>query len=125
MGAAILQGVPASTLDTAIWVDVPERQYLRLIDLSLRLGATMVRQTVVALTDGSLVNFCYRLDGTASFRTEYVRAAKVPWNGLEARVLPLERIIRSKEAAGRAKDLAMLPLLRDIAASRARLRIRR
>ena len=93
MGAAILQGVPATTLDTAIWVDVPERQYLRLINLSLRLGATMVRPTVVALTDGSLVNFCYRLDGTASFRTEYVRAAKVPWNGLEARVLPLERII--------------------------------
>ena len=44
---------------------------------------------------------------------------------MEARVLPLERIIRSKEAAGRDKDLAMLPLLRDIAASRARLRIRR
>ncbi len=125
MGAAILQGVPATTLDTDIWVDVPERQYLRLINLSLRMGATMVRQTVVVLTDGSLVNFCYHLDGTASFRTEYVRAAKVPWNGMEARVLPLERIIRSKEAAGRDKDLAMLPLLRDIAASRARLRIRR
>ena len=125
MGAAILQGVPATTLDTVIWVDVPERQYMRLINLSVRLGATMVRQTVVALTDGSLVNFCYRLDGTASFRTEYARAAKVPWNGMEARVLPLDRIIRSKEAAGRDKTIAMLPLLRDIAASRERLRIRR
>ena len=125
MGAAILQGVPATTLDTDIWVGVPERQSMRLINLSLRLGATMVRQTVVALTDGSLVNFCYRLDGTASFRTEYARAAVLPWNGIEVRVLPLERIIRSKEAAGRDKDIAMLPLLRDIAASRERLRIRR
>lgn len=125
MGAAILQGVPATTLDTDIWVDVPERQYMRLINLSLRLGATMVRQTVVSLTDGSLVNFCYRLDGTAMFRTEYRRAEVVRWNGIEIKVLPLERIIRSKEAAGRDKDLAMLPVLRDIAASRKRLRIRR
>ena len=45
MAAAILQGVPATTLDTDIWVDVPERHYLRFIDLSLKLGATMVGQT--------------------------------------------------------------------------------
>jgi len=125
MSAAILQGVPATTLDTDIWVDVPERQYMRMINLALRLGATMVRQTVVSLSDGSLVNFCYRLDGTASFRTEFARASVTTWNGMEIKLLPLERIIHSKEAAGRDKDLAMLPLLRNIAASRKRLRIRR
>ncbi len=125
MSAAILQGVPATTLDTDIWIDVPEREYMRLINLSLRLGATMVRQTVVALTDGSLVNFCYRLNGTASFRTEYARASVQKWNGIEIKLLPLERIIRSKEAADRDKDRAVLPLLRDIAASRKKLRIRR
>ncbi len=125
MSAAILQGVPATTLDTDIWVDVPERQYMRLIHFSLSLGATMVRQTVVALTDGSLVNFCHRLSGAASFRTEYARVSAAEWNGMEIKVLSLERIIRSKEAAGRDKDIAMLPLLRNIAASRKRLRIRR
>ena len=125
MSAAILQGVPGTTLDTDIWVEVPERQYMRLINLSLHLGATMVRQTVVALSDGSLVNFCYKLHGTASFRTEYARAEIVDWNGIAIKVLPLERIIRSKEAADRDKDRAVLPLLRDIAASRKKLRIRR
>ena len=125
MSAAILQGVPATTLDTDIWVDVPEREYRRLINFSLRLGATMLRQTVISLTDGLLVNFCYRLDGAASFRTEYARASVVKWNGMEIKVLPLERIIRSKEAAGRDKDIAVLPLLRRIAASRKWLRIRR
>ena len=125
MTAAILQGAPCVTLDADLWVDVPERQYMRLINLALRLGATMLRQTVVHLTDGALVNFCYRLDGVASFRTEYRRAKLIEWEGSVVRVLPLERIIRSKEAAGRDKDLAMLPLLRDIAASRERLRIRR
>lgn len=98
---------------------------MRPINLALKLGATMVRQTVISLTDGSLVNFCYRLDAVASFGTEWKRARELPWNGMMVKMLPLERIIRSKEAAGRDKDIAMLPLLRDIAAGRKRLRIRR
>jgi hypothetical protein len=80
---------------------------------------------VIELTDGSLVNFCYRLDGVASFQTEFRRASKLCLFGVDIRALPLERIIKSKAAAGREKDVAMLPLLRDIAASRKELRIRR
>src|SRR4030095_738893 len=106
MTAAILQGAPCVTLDTDLWVDVPERQYMKLINFSLRLGATMIRQTVVALSDGKLVNFCYRLDGLASFRTEYRRTKSFEWEGVPVRVLPIERVIRSKEAACRNKDLA-------------------
>ena len=30
MSAAILQGVPATTLDTDFWVELPERQFVRL-----------------------------------------------------------------------------------------------
>jgi hypothetical protein len=60
----------------------------------------------------------------ASFRTEYRRTKLIKWEGVPVRVLPIERVIRSKEAAGRSKDLAMLPVLRDIAASRRRLNIR-
>ncbi len=125
MTGAILQGAPCGTLDTNIWVNIRERQTMRLTNLALRMGATMVRRTVVALSDAKLVNFCYRLDGVASFRTEYRRANEFEWEGAIVRVLPLERIIRSKEAAGREKDLAILPTLRAIAASRKRLRIRR
>jgi hypothetical protein len=125
MTGAIIQGAPGVTLDTDLWVQAPERQYMRLINLSLRLGATVVRQTVVALTDGKLVNFCYKIGGVASFPTEYRRADLMEWEGAVVRVLPLERIIRSKEAADRDKDRAVLPLLRDIAASRKKLRIRR
>ena len=125
MTAAIIQGAPCTTLDADLWVNVPERQYMRLINFSLRLGATMVRQTVVALSDGKLVNFCYRLSGLPSFRAEQRRAKWFLWEGVRVRVLPLERVIHSKETAGRDKDLATLPVLRDIAASRKKLRIRR
>jgi hypothetical protein len=112
-------------LETDLWLDLPERQYRLPINLALEQGATMVRQTVVALIDGSLVNFCYRLDGAASFATEWKRAVVVPWRELELRALSLERIIRSKEAADRPKDHAVLPLLRDIAATKKKLRLRR
>ena len=125
MTAAIIQGAPGVTLDTDLWVQLPERQYMRLINLSVRLGATAVRQTVVALRDGKLVNYCYGISGVASFSTEYRHAKLMKWEGAVVRVLPLERIIRSKEAADRDKDRAVLPLLRDIAASRKKLRIRR
>lgn len=118
MSGAILQGVPATTLDTDLWLDLPPRQCMRVINLALRLGAHRVAQTVVALRDGSLVNFLYRVDGVASFATEWRRAIEVPLHGSTVKVLALERIIRSKEFVGRDKDLAHLPLLKNILAAR-------
>ena len=33
MSGAILQGVPMTTLDTDLWIDLPERRYIRLLSL--------------------------------------------------------------------------------------------
>ena len=125
MSGAILQGVPATTLDTDLWIDLPERQYMRPINLAIRVGGEMVRQTVVALRDGALVNFLYRVDGLASFTTEWRRAVEVPWCGGPTKVLGLDRLISSKEFVGREKDIAHLPLLRRILAARKIARIKR
>ena len=57
MSAAILQGVPATTLDTDLWIDLPPRQYMRTLNLCRGLGATVRANTVVDLTDGSAINF--------------------------------------------------------------------
>jgi predicted nucleotidyltransferase len=52
---------------------------------------------------------------------EFARAHEYGVDGLRLRVLPLERIIVSKRAAGRPKDTAQLPLLEAaLAARRAR-----
>ncbi len=112
MSGAIVQGVPMTTLDTDLWIDLPERQYIRLLTLAERLGGTIIRQTVVALRNGSLVNFLYHVDGVASFATEWRRAVEVELHGEKVKVLPLERIIRSKEFVGRPKDLAALPAMK-------------
>ena len=124
MSSAILQGVPVTTLDTDLWIGSPERRYTRLVHLSLKLGATLVRNTVVALRDGSLVNYLYRVDGLASFATEWRRAEEITFHGPRVKVVPLDRLIRSKEFIGRPKDLAHLPLLRDILASQKITRIK-
>lgn len=55
MAGAILQGVPATTLDTDLWVDLPPRQYMWLVNFSLRFGARHVSSTVIELQDGTLV----------------------------------------------------------------------
>jgi hypothetical protein len=119
MSAAILQGVPATTLGTDIWVALPERQFVRLIAVVQRLGGTMLAPTVAALNDDSLVNFLPRVDGLASFATEIRRAKRIRWMGRIVPVVPLESILRSKEKLRRPKDLAHIPLIRQV------LRLRR
>ncbi len=111
MSGAILQGVPATTLDTDIWIDLPSRQYMRVLNVCRRLGGTLRANTVVDLSDGSIVNFLYEVHGLHSFGYEYQRAKRVKWLQTQVAVLPLERIYASKKFVGRPKDLAHLPLL--------------
>ena len=121
MSAAILQGVPATTLDTEIWIDVPPRQYIRILNLCRGLGAEIRANTVVDLSDGSTVNFLYEVHGLRSFAREFHSAKKIRWLETEVAVLPLERIYASKKFVGRPKDLAHLPLLRQAMKLRRRM----
>lgn len=116
MGAAALQGVPVVTLDTDIWVDLKPRQYMRVMNLCLQDGATMLSKTVVELKDGHLVNFLYEVHGINGFAYEYGRAEKIKWLGMEIRVLPLGRILKSKKFILRDKDLAHIHLLEKVIA---------
>ena len=125
MSAAILQGCPATTLDTDLWLDLPPRQYMRVLKLCQKLGGIVRADTVVDLSDGSAVNFLYHVDGLLDFDREYRRARRIKWLGKIVTVLPLARILRSKKAVGRPKDLAHLPLLEQTIALRRQGGIRR
>jgi hypothetical protein len=114
MSAAILQGVPATTAHTDIWVDLSERQYVRLLNIVVRQGRTPMAPTMYGLSDGSVVNFIFRMTGLKKFAEEYARSHELLWNGLKVRVLPLKRIYESKRGSGREKDVAHLPLLRRV-----------
>lgn len=109
--AAIEQGAPLMTVDFDFWVDLPVRQYVRLLGIVQQLGGTIRARTLYELSDGTQVNAVFRPDGLRSFDAEW-KASR--WGELEAvplKVLPLPRVIASKRAANRDKDLAVLPIL--------------
>ena len=66
----------------------------------------MVRNTVVELSDGMLVNFIYEVTGLDNFAAELRKALKMKFRGCEIPVMPLESIRKSKAAVMRDKDPA-------------------
>ena len=104
MSAAVLQGVPVVTHDVDLWIDLPPRQYMTPVNVALRQGATMVRNTVVELSNGMLVNFIFEVTGLASFANELRKAGTHKFHGCDVPVMPLESIRRSKAAVMRDKD---------------------
>jgi len=109
--AAIEQGAPLMTVDYDFWVRLPERQYVRLLAIVQRLGGTIRAQTLYELSDGTQVNAVVSPNGLRSFAREWERCRSGQLEGVPMRILPLQRVIASKRAAGREKDLAALPIL--------------
>ncbi len=117
MTAAVLQGAPLVTFDADLWVNLPSRQYIRVLNICQKLGATILTNNVVLLSDETRVDFIYQISGLRAFTTEWKGAVPMEWAGRRVKVLPLAQVIRSKEAANRPKDVAQLPILRDLLAS--------
>ena len=110
--AAIQQGAPLMTVDFDFWVNLPERHYVRLLTIVQRLRGTVRARTLYELSDGTQVNAIFQPDGLRSFEAEWKISR---WSRLEKvplKVLPLQRVIASKQAANREKDIAVLPVLR-------------
>jgi len=99
------------TVDYDFWVRLPERQYVRLLSIVQRLGGTIRAQTLYELSDGTQANVIFQPDGLRSFETEWKQCHLSRLENVPVRVLPLRRVIASKRAANREKDLAVLPIL--------------
>ena len=110
--AAIEQGAPLMTVDYDFWVRLPERQYVRLLTIMQRQGGTIRARTLYELSDGTQVNAIFQPNGLRSFDTEWKICRWGKLENVPVKVLPLRRVIASKQAANREKDLAVLPILR-------------
>jgi hypothetical protein len=116
MSAAIVQGAPGVTQDIDLWferLDDPRiAQAAREAGGFWVSGSFGMRPPAVGgrgLEDRfDVVTFMH---GLGDFQTEYVGACTEEVDGLRLSLLPLERVILSKRASGRAKDLAQLPAL--------------
>jgi len=109
--AAIQQGAPLMTIDYDFWVRLPERQYVRLLSIIQRLGGTVRARTVYELSDGTQINAVFQPDGLRSFQVEWKACGIGKLENVPTRILPLPRVIVSKRAANRDKDIAVLPIL--------------
>lgn len=117
-GAAI-QGAPVTTVDLDFLFRRTPRNLQKLRSLADGLGATILRPyypasdllRVVRDADGLQVDFMGTVHGLRSFEGVRARASTVMLGGVPLLVASLSDIIRSKRAARRPQDLAVLPLL--------------
>ena len=115
MSAAIVQGVMETTLDVDLWMDLPARQYMRVQNIARDTGAIMGANTVAYLEDGTPVNFVFgEVAGLGTFAREFRHTEQLRFRGKRIPVLKLERILKSKEAIRRDKDLAHIVHIRNL-----------
>lgn len=117
--AALLQGAPITTEDMDILVRDTPRNREKLRSVEERLGHRAVQLTPLSRTlriptPRAHVDVLFdELSGHLRFESLRARGLRVPLGKVVAVVASLEDVIASKEAAGRPKDLAQLPILRD------------
>lgn len=118
--AAALHGAPVTTLDfDFLFRDTPQNRR-KLIRFAKALGAIVLRpyypaSSMFRVTDDDFTiqaDFLGTIHGIRSFEGACRRASTVELGGHPLRVLALEDIVKSKAAANRPKDRAVLPALR-------------
>lgn len=117
--AAALQGAPVTTIDLDFLFRKTPRNLRKIGTLADALGAAVLRPhypasdlyRVVREEDGLQVDFMATIHGIRSYEGVRDRALIVQIDSVPLRVASLPDIIRSKRAAGRPRDLAVLDLL--------------
>jgi predicted nucleotidyltransferase len=117
--AAALHGAPVSTIDIDLFFRKTPRNMQKLKLVAGTLGAVILRPyyPVSALfrmqreRDGLQIDFMGRIDGVQSYEGVRRRAGVYEIGGWKLLAASLEDIIRSKRAAGRGKDLAVIDIL--------------
>jgi hypothetical protein len=117
--AAALQGAPVTTIDVDFLFRKTPANLKKLKAIASDLDAVILRPyypvsglfRIARDDDGLQLDFMTVIDGIPSFEGLRKRATTMRFEDARLYVATLADIIRSKKAAGRARDLAVLPLL--------------
>ncbi|MFN3194055.1 MAG: hypothetical protein ACE361_26335 [Aureliella sp.] len=112
--AAVLQGVPLVTQDIDLWfAELPDPKLRTVLSKVGGIYVPSVAHNPPTFAGDAvkLFDIVVTCQGLESFDEEYVEALAVDLGPISVPVLPLERVIHSKRAAGRQKDTAALPAL--------------
>jgi hypothetical protein len=114
LGAALLEGAPVATQGLDIWFEhVTDERIAAAARAASGFWISGFGKQPPAFGGEGLdrIDVVLTAHGLETFAREYDRATEREIDGVSIRALPLERIIASKRATGRAKDLAQLPAL--------------
>ena len=122
LSAAVLQGANTATRDIDLWFadtsDPGMRDAIREANGIWVSGAFGARPPQIGGDAvGDRLDVVTYMHGLGTFEEEYAGAVTMEIDGIALRVLPIERIIASKRASGRPKDLAALPALEEALAA--------
>lgn len=115
--SAVLQGAHVVTQDIDLWInDLGNAQFLAAVKEA---GGIYVPPEVVGMnppmlgpSELKIFDLISHMHGLEEFDEEYKHSIEVEVSGLHLKILPLERIITSKERANLEKDQAVLPTLK-------------
>ena len=117
--AAAIQGAPVTTIDFDFLFRKTPRNLAKVKTFAAALGAVVLRPyypasdlfRVVREEDGLQVDFMGTIHGVKSYEGLRARATTVVVEGIPIIVASLADIIKSKRAAGRQRDKAVLDML--------------
>ncbi len=117
--AAALRGAPVTTIDFDFLFRKTRGSVTKLRRAADLLSATVMRSfypasdlyRIVRDDDGLQLDFMARIHGLRSYEGLRDRAGLITIDGESLRVASLADIIKSKRAAGRPRDLAVIPVL--------------
>jgi hypothetical protein len=122
--AAALQGAPVTTVDFDFFFRKTPANLKKLKQVAAELGAIALHPYYPASglirlmrdDEGLQLDFMDVIDGVPSFEGLRRRSLRIRMGAASLRVAPLADIIKSKRAAGRPRDLAVLEILEKILA---------
>jgi hypothetical protein len=125
---AALQGAPVTTVDFDFYFRRTPANVRKLRDIAVELEAVLMRPhypvsgmlRISRDEDGLQLDFMAEIHGVRSFEGLRKRALHVKLGEAQILVAALADIIKSKKAAGRSRDLAVLPILEKVLAETTR-----
>jgi hypothetical protein len=118
--AASLQGANTTTLDIDLWFETVADPHIReaaTIAGGIWISGFGMMPASLGGPLGDRLDVVLHMSGLGSFGEENRRSRLVSVEGIPLRVLPLDRILASKRAANRPKDLAVIPALEEALAA--------
>jgi predicted nucleotidyltransferase len=122
LSAAVLQGANTATRDIALWFedasDVRIEHAVREAGGFWISGSFGMRPPQIGGDAvGDRLDIVTHMHGLGAFAEETQNSVEIVVDGIPLRVLGLRRIVASKRAAGRTKDIAAIPALEEAIAA--------